>query len=344
MTANKSTILPARNVPLKKRNTFGFDVSAEFFVETQNEEQIQEALEWAKNERLRVMPLGSGSNLLITGNLQGLILRQRNEDTHIVNEDEKGAVVFASAGSNWHQLVLFCVEHDLYGIENLSLIPGLAGAAPIQNIGAYGVELADVLTHLDAISIATGKKVTINNSDCRFAYRESAFKQNFKDQFIISGIYLTLSKTPRYSLDYPALRQAIDDSGQKVTLKQISQLICDIRRLKLPDPKTIGNAGSFFKNPLINAQLLEKVRLKYPTLPFHKQNNGNYKIPAAWLVERAGWKGFRRGSVGVHNKQAIVMINYGQGCGLEVLKLAEEIKSDIYLKFCVTLEIEPQIL
>ncbi len=338
----KSKLEIAENVSLKPYNTFGFNISAELFIQTNCEEQVFESLEWARKNSRTVFPLGRGSSWVLTKDISGLVLVQGNETICLAEENDQYAIVYASAGSSWHHVVLFCIKHQLFGIENLSLIPGTAGAAPMQNIGAYGVELSDVLVSLDAINVTSGEKVQFSNFDCTLGYRNSIFKKKLQGQFIIAGIYLKLSKLKNYHLDYADLRvffNQIDPSTIK--LSDISKKICDLRSSKLPNPSALGNVGSFFKNPIINQACLNKLIRRFESIPFHHVGDKKYKIPAAWLVEKAGWKGYKRGNIGVHTNQSIVLVNYGGGTGKDIIQLANNIRSDVCVQFHINLDIEP---
>ena len=340
-----SSLQVVANQPLKNLNTFGFDVSAEFFVRTSSDDELREAIEFAKNRSKPLFILGGGSNLVLTRNIPGLTAMQQHQLIEIEAENDEAVLLRASAAVNWHSLVLICVERGFYGLENLSLIPGTAGAAPIQNIGAYGVELADVLSHVEALEIATGKKIILQNADCEFAYRESIFKAKHRNQFIITDIYLRLGKVKRFNLQYAALARELDNiSPESLTLETVSAAVCRIRQSKLPSPETIGNAGSFFKNPVLDTEQLRSIQHIYPDLPAHEQQDKSWKVPAAWLLETAGWKGHRDLDVGVHQRQALVLVNYGKGNGTAIIDLAEKIQADIAKKFGVSLEIEPVVI
>lgn len=338
-------ITPIAQYSLKKHNTFGFDVYADYFVKIHNGDDLIDALAWAATNNTPVFPIGGGSNLLLTQPLKALVLQQCNCDIHLEKETKDSVTVYASAAVLWHDLVLYCVQHEYYGIENLSLIPGCVGAAPMQNIGAYGVELADVLISVNVIDIATGEVSALSGAECKFSYRESVFKNKFKGRYLITGISIKLQKNKQFNLSYAALKTAVNTNNENsLTLKMVCDTVCDIRRSKLPNPAELGNAGSFFKNPTIaDAQLIE-IQEKWPNIPFHKQPDGGYKIPAAWIVERSGWKGYQYKGVGVHRLQSIVLVNLGTGTGQEVLELADLIHEDVVKKFGISLEIEPVTL
>ncbi len=336
---------PIKNFSLKSHNTFGFDVNADYFTEVNCEHDLLEALRWAVSNNVAIFPIGGGSNLLLTQPMKALVLQQNNAEIRLESESHDTIVLYASAAVVWHDLVVYCVEREYYGIENLSLIPGSVGAAPMQNIGAYGVELADVLLSVDVIEISNGIKAKLSCEECQFSYRESVFKRAFKGRFIITGISIQLSKAKKFNLSYAALKTAVAALGsESPTLKEVSDSVCSIRNSKLPNPCNIGNAGSFFKNPSITGKQLTETKKNWPEIPFHKQADGNFKVPAAWMVERCGWKGYQHKNVGVHRLQSIVLVNYGGGTGEEVLELANLVIADVKKKFGIELEIEPVTL
>ncbi len=272
--------------------------------------------------------------------MEGLVLHNALGGITLKDEDNERVWVQAGGGVPWHSLVLWCIEHGYGGIENLSLIPGTVGAAPIQNIGAYGVELKDCFYELEAVELTTGVLRKFNAQDCAFGYRDSIFKQALKGQFLISSLCLQLSKNPNYNTSYGAIKEII---GNKVlNLQNLSKAVIAIRRSKLPDPQLIGNAGSFFKNPIIPRSQYEELCQRYPNLPSYPTEQPEaLKIPAGWLIEQAGWKGKRQGNAGVHHQQALVLVNYGQAKGTEILTLAQDIKADIWERFGV--EITPEV-
>ncbi|HBR98403.1 MAG TPA: UDP-N-acetylenolpyruvoylglucosamine reductase [Gammaproteobacteria bacterium] len=336
---------PASQYSLIDNNTFGFDVVAEAFIRTQCLEEVQEAILWARESKQPVFPLGGGSNLVLTRNLPGLTIQQCNADITVDEETIETILIKASAGVVWHELVQYCVKHNYYGIENLALIPGNVGAAPIQNIGAYGVELADTLERVDFIATDTGHTHSVTADECALAYRDSRFKGEWHRRVIITAIHLRLRKRRCFSLGYGDLGERLGNiHTDDLTLQHVCDAVCQIRRQKLPDPTHLGNAGSFFKNPCVTSAQLEALHARYPTLPSYPLDDGHFKIPAAWLVDHAGWKGRRFGDVGVHQHQAIVLVNYGQGSGGDILALAARIKADIQERFAITLEIEPVVV
>jgi UDP-N-acetylmuramate dehydrogenase len=333
------------NYSLKKHNTFGIDVSCSTFAEVENTLEIKELLSERRFKNIRKLFLGGGSNVLFTNNFDGLVITQTSNSIIIHSEEENHCLVTASAGVVWHELVMFCVNKNLGGIENLSLIPGKVGAAPIQNIGAYGQELKDVFHSLKGIQLDDLNDVEMNNSDCKFGYRDSIFKNELKDKFIITEVNLRLDKTPKLNTNYWAIKEELSKQDKtNLTIKDVSEIVCKIRKSKLPDPQILGNAGSFFKNPEISFELQIKLKGKYNDLPGFVIPGDKIKIPAGWLIEKCGFKGKRFGNVGVHEKQALVIVNYGDGTGDEILKLKDQIKAEVKDKFLIELEEEVNIV
>lgn len=330
---------------LKTYNTFGISVSASQFVEINALEQL-EVLH--KNEAFNNKPfliLGGGSNILFTKNYDGLVLKNNLKGISIEKEDDNNIYVKAAAGELWHDFVLYCVDRNWGGIENLSLIPGTVGAAPMQNIGAYGEEIKETFYSLEAFNMNNGKLETFTNKQCQFGYRESIFKHELKGQYFIISVTLKLNKKPIVNTGYGDIQNLLDSKHIKVpSIKDVSNAVIDIRRSKLPDPKEIGNAGSFFKNPVINLEQYESLKLTYPDIKSFPAQEGKVKIPAAWLIEKAGWKGKRFGNIGVHEKQALVLVNYGGGKGKDIIELASKIIESVKTKFNITLTPEVNIL
>lgn len=337
---------PQKHYPLQNKNTFGFTSNAEYYLQSNSLAHLDEALDWAHRRSLPVFPLGGGSNVVLTRDIKGLVIHQTSTQFSPIHEDENSLLLRVSAGSNWHQLVQYCVAKEYYGIENLALIPGTAGAAPIQNIGAYGVELADVLSWVECIEIDSRQHFCLSSQECQFAYRDSAFKNQLKNRFIITAIVLKLSKRKVFNLNYTALAQALAHIPDKqLTLTKVFDAVCAIRSSKLPNPLEIGNAGSFFTNPVISTQHLKAIEAASSgRVPYHQIDETRAKIPAAWLVDSAGWKGHCYKHVGVHDKQAIVLVNHGNGDGEEILTLAKLISDDIYARYQIRLDIEPVIV
>ncbi len=328
------------NVSLKSLNTFGIDVKAKQFSHFTSVEELS-----ALPNGETVLILGGGSNLLLRNDFDGLVLKNEILGIETVKEDADHVYIKVGAGENWHQFVLYCIEHDLAGLENLSLIPGYVGAAPMQNIGAYGVELKEVFESLEAFSIQNKNVVTFSVNDCEFGYRESIFKKRYKDQFVILTVTFRLDKIPNFNTSYGAVEQELERMGVKdLSIRAISQAVINIRSSKLPDPAVIGNAGSFFKNPQVTTEKYNELHQYYPEMPSYPVNDHQIKLPAAWLIERAGWKGYRRGDAGVHEKQALVLVNYGNAKGEEIFELSQEILESVNSNFGIELEREVNIV
>ena len=332
------------NVSLKNYNTFGLDVKAAFFTLAENPAQLQEVLATDAYGGMPLLLLGGGSNILFTRDFNGLVVKVGFRGVkHEMHETGK-VLVTAGAGENWDKLVQHCVEQGWGGLENLSLIPGTVGASPIQNIGAYGVEITDVFSHLSAIELKTYEERIFNHKDCRFAYRSSIFKNELRGKYLISYVSFLLSTNSEPNLSYAALRQEFEKSGEIPGIRSVADAVIRIRRSKLPDPDELGNAGSFFKNPEIDQKAFDHLLNHNPALPFHLQKNGRFKIPAAWLIEQCGWKGYRNGDAGVHKLQPLVLVNYGSASGIEILELAKRIMGSVSERFGITLEPEVNIL
>jgi UDP-N-acetylmuramate dehydrogenase len=325
------------HVSLKPYNTFGIDQSAHQLVEVTSVEQVQEAIALAGKQQLPVLFLGGGSNILLTQDFPGLVVRLQLRGIEKVHEDHQHVWVKAGAGENWHQFVLHCLKEGWAGVENLSLIPGTVGAAPMQNIGAYGVEIKDVFHSLEALEIATGKMHTFDKEACQFGYRESFFKHKGKGKFVICSVTFQLSKTPHFQTSYGAITATLQEMGvTQLSIKAISDAVISIRQSKLPDPAQIGNAGSFFKNPVISPQHYADLKKAYPEMPGFPQREG-VKVPAGWLIEQCGWKGKTIGNVGVHARQALVLVNHGHATGAEVEQLSIQIRQSVETTFKIAL-------
>ncbi len=337
-----------KNISLKKYNSFGLDVHAAAFARFSNVEEAKELLELNDVDR---MILGGGSNILFTKDFDGLVMKNEIAGMEIANEDNDYVYVKAGAGVRWHDLVLYCIDKNLAGLENLSLIPGNVGASPMQNIGAYGVEIKDVFHQLEALHVDEKKCVTFNLNDCAFGYRESVFKRKYKGQFIITSVTYKLSKQPHFNTSYGAIEQELEKMGIKeLSIQAISQAVINIRSSKLPDPAVIGNAGSFFKNPEVTLVVFENLKQQYPAISGYPLSNGNVKLAAGWLIEHTGpdentsWKGYRIGDAGCHAKQALVLVNYGNATGTDIYNLSEAILQSVYSKYKVELEREVNII
>ncbi len=289
--------------------------------------------------------VGGGSNMLLTKDYKGLVIKNQLKGIEIIKEVGDGVWVKAQAGEVWHELVMWCIDRGLAGLENLSLIPGCVGAAPMQNIGAYGVEIKDTFFELEALNFTTGELRKFNNSECQFGYRESVFKRALKDQYLITSVTFKLSKTPNFQTTYGAIQQELEKMGvNELSIKAVSQAVINIRSSKLPNPKEIGNAGSFFKNPVVSQQIADALKANYPDAPVYPVADG-CKLAAGWLIEKAGWKGLTIDhKYGVHKLQALVLVNYGGASGNEVFQLSEDILQDVKQKFGVMLEREVNII
>jgi UDP-N-acetylmuramate dehydrogenase len=330
------------NYSLRRCNSFGIDAKARYFAAFRDLDELDELI--SRIGRTRFMVLGGGSNILFTKDFDGYVLKNEVAGIDIVKEDDDHVYVKAGAGENWHKLVIFCLEHNLAGMENLALIPGNVGASPMQNIGAYGVEVKDVFEQLEAFHAARRDAVTFSNSDCEFGYRESVFKNRFKNQFIITHVTYRLNKRPTYHTSYGAVEDELNRIGKGVTIHTIAQAVMNIRRSKLPDPAEIGNAGSFFKNPTVPEDAYLRLKEKHPGIPGYAQADQTVKLAAGWLIEQAGWKGYREGDAGCHARQALVLVNYGNATGSQIYALSEKIKSSVHEKFGVELEREVNVL
>lgn len=333
-----------QNVELKPYNTFGLAATARFWLEIDTEQAAIEFLSDNIHGEEPLLILGGGSNILLTGDFDGVVLHNRILGKEIVREDDQFVWVKSGAGENWHEFVLFCIENGWGGIENLSLIPGSVGAAPIQNIGAYGVEVKDVLDHVEVIHIKTGKIHTFTNAACHFGYRDSIFKQDCKGEFMITRVVFRLSKHPVIHTSYGAIGEELAAIPGPHGIREVSEAIIRIRQSKLPDPAEIGNAGSFFKNPVVDADVFAQIQSAYPQVPSFPGEDGRVKIPAAWLIQTCGWKGYREKDFGVHKNQALVLVNYGSAKGSELLNLSTRIMDDVREKFGVSLDREVNVV
>lgn len=330
------------NISLKNYNSFGIDVKSHYFASIQTENDIDDLLEWRQTSHLPLLILGSGSNVLLKNDYQGLTAVIETKGIKVIREDEHYTYIQAAAGENWHQLVQWTIDNGYAGLENLSLIPGTAGAAPMQNIGAYGVELADRLHELSAVELSTGKKITFSNEQCQFDYRDSYFKSTAFGEYLISSITLKLAKKPIWKIEYAGIKEVLE--GKEINPRNISNCIIALRQGKLPDPANIGNAGSFFKNPLMNTANWQALKQQHPTLPGYPQTDGTIKSSAAWLIDQCGWKGKTKGNAGIYEKHALVLINHGGASGEEMWSLAEDIIDSVNKKFGIELEVEPRLI
>jgi UDP-N-acetylmuramate dehydrogenase len=330
-----------KDVQLKPYNTFGIEVKAKFFVEVTSIEQLQEILQNPDYQSIERLILGGGSNLLLTKDIDGLVIKICIKGLEIIKETDENIWIKSGAGVVWHDLVMFCVNHNYAGIENLSLIPGTVGAAPMQNIGAYGIEIKEVFEELEALEIETGQIRSFDKATCNFGYRESIFKHEAKGKYIILNVTFKLNKQPNFHIEYGAIKDTLAEMNvSEISIKSISDAVIHIRQSKLPNPAEIGNAGSFFKNPEISKAQFETLKAQFPTIPSYPINETTTKVPAGWLIEQAGWKGQRFGNVGVHAKQALVLVNYGGGKGEEIKELSQKIQASVKEKFGIALSAE----
>ncbi|WP_026951572.1 UDP-N-acetylmuramate dehydrogenase [Algoriphagus mannitolivorans] len=328
------------NISLKPFNTFGIDQTARFFVTVRSIEDLKEALQFAKAENLEVFILGGGSNILLTQDLDLLVVKLEINGIKLLREDSEHVWVKSGAGEIWHDFVMYAIEQEWAGIENLSLIPGTVGASPMQNIGAYGVEIKDVFESLEALNRESLEIEVFDAESCRFGYRESVFKNELKGQYIICSVTFRLRKQPVFQTSYGAIQDTLAKNGVKtLSIRAISDAVIEIRQSKLPDPKVIGNSGSFFKNPTVSFEKYEELKDKFPAIPGYPQDKG-VKLAAGWLIEQAGWKGYRNGQIGVHDKQALVLVNHGEGKGKDLMNLSQKIQDSIFEKFGVQLQPE----
>jgi UDP-N-acetylmuramate dehydrogenase len=335
---------PIENKSLKNLNTFGIDARARYFSAFSSADELAGLLDWAGGRRKVV--LGGGSNILLTGDIDGIVLQNAIKGIELVDEDEEHVYVRAGAGEDWTRFVDYCIGRDWAGVENLSLIPGSVGAAPMQNIGAYGMELENVFLELDAWSLADRNVRTFTLGDCEFGYRDSVFKRHYRDQSVILSVTLRLRKKPIFHTGYGAVQDELDRMGVKeLSIRAISQAVIAIRRSKLPDPAQIGNAGSFFKNPIVAGDQFAQLQAKFPGIVGYPDPLGQRtKLAAGWLIEQCGWKGYRKGDAGVHERQALVLVNYGNARGADIYRLGEEIAASVRDKFGVSLEREVNLL
>jgi len=334
-----------QNTSLKDKNTFAVDSKAKYYAEIENEYQIHSLLETNAFQESRRYFLGEGSNTLFVDDFDGIVVRLANEQFRIVENTKSFVIVEVGAGLQWHRFVQVALNNKFYGLENLALIPGAIGGAVTQNIGAYGVELNEFVEEVRGVDINSGEFVNLPNQECKFGYRTSIFKTLWKGRFLITSAKFRLLRKPRVNLTYPELSKSIKKLPFiKPSPEQVFETVVKLRQMKLPDMKVYPNAGSFFKNPIINAEALEKLKNKYPDVPSFQVDDNNYKVPAGWLIERAGWKGKRIGNVGTYDKHALVIVNYGVSKGKEILEFARNIQQDIKDKFDIDLEFEVEIV
>ncbi|MCG8582784.1 MAG: UDP-N-acetylmuramate dehydrogenase [Bacteroidales bacterium] len=330
-------------VSLSQYNTFGIKATAKELIICNTIESIQEAISYLNNHPQPYLVLGGGSNILFRNDFDGLIIHPKLTNIEVLKEDEKNIWIEAGAGVEWDDLVDYCVNRGWYGLENLSYIPGNVGASPVQNIGAYGVEAKDTIETVKGYYISNGNSFKLSNDECHFAYRQSIFKSNLRNKTIISSVVFRLNKTESYTLNYGPVKEEVEKKG-KVSLTNVRQTIIDIRKSKLPEPDELGNAGSFFKNPVIDIEQFKQLQSQHESIPNYPIDNIQVKVPAGWLIEQAGWKGKAIGDAAVHNKQALVLVNKGNASGKDILDLAHKIIDDVNKKFGITIEPEVNII
>lgn len=330
-----------RNYPLKTLNTFSINVDADYFVEVASKADLIAAADFIDKKNIPFLILGGGSNMLFTQNFKGLVVKINMLGIDVVKKDENHIYIKAGAGENWDDLVQYCVDNNWAGLENLSLIPGNVGASPVQNIGAYGVEMKDHFYELEYFDIEKKESRIFRYNDCGFGYRNSIFKSILKGKGIVLSVTFKLDKKPEFKTTYGAIKKELDTMGvQYLTLKALREAVISIRESKLPDPEEIPNGGSFFKNPVIDRNQFQKLETQFPGVVSYKQDERNVKLAAGWLIDQCDWKGFRTGDAGVHKNQALVLVNHGKASGAEIYDLSEKIKQSVFDKFGVVLERE----
>ncbi len=334
----------SNNISLKKLNTFGINVKCKLFYEINNKGNLKELIKSNQFKQNNYLILGGGSNILFTEDYDGLIIKNEIRGIDIIEEDDETKKIKVGAGENWHQFVLWTIKNELSGIENLALIPGNVGASPIQNIGAYGVEVKDFIDKVWTINLKNGKEKIFTNSECKFKYRDSIFKNELKDQYIILYVSFKLSKLPMLNTKYKDINNELLSLSLEKSTKNICNAVINIRKRKLPDPKKIGNSGSFFKNPVIEKEKFEYLKKIYPNIIGYKISSTEIKLAAGWMIDQCGWKGYRYKNAGVHKNQALVLVNYGEATGREIINLAEKIQNSVKKKFDVNIYPEVNII
>jgi UDP-N-acetylmuramate dehydrogenase len=331
----------SENISLKQQNTFDIDVTCKLFCTIQSQQDISDLIHSDEFKNNKNLILGGGSNLLFTKDFNGLVIKNNITGKEIMSETNDLKTVKIGAGENWHQFVLWSIEKGLSGIENMALIPGNVGASPMQNIGAYGAEAKDVIENVWAINIENGEELIFSNSDCNFQYRNSIFKNELKEKVIITHVSFNLSKTPNNNTKYGAIKEEIQNLGLEISTESICKAVINIRERKLPNPAEIGNSGSFFKNPIISTTQFEEIQKQLTRIVGYKVSETETKVAAGWLIEQCGWKGYRKGDAGVHKNQALVLVNYGNAKGEEIISLSKEIQHSVKEKF--EIEIHPEV-
>ena len=334
-----------QNHSLKSLNTFGITAKSAYFTEVCTVDELKEVLLSPQFKSIPQFILGGGSNILFTKDFEGLVIKNNIKGIELISEDQYFYYVKAGGGEVWHDLVMYCINHNYAGLENLSLIPGSVGAGPIQNIGAYGVELKDYLFELTAMELSTLSEKTFSNVECKFGYRDSIFKNELKNKYFITSVTYKLLKQPQLNTSYGAIEKELEQMGVKnKTIQDISRAVCNIRNSKLPNPKEIGNAGSFFKNPEITEEEFNTLKEKFSNIVGYATERGSVKVAAGWLIEQCGWKGKVFSDAGVHKNQALVLVNYGEASGMQLMHLSQQIIESVYNTFGITLEREVNIL
>lgn len=330
------------NISLKPFNTFGINLKAKYVTTVHSPDDLLEALAFSQAKSTPYLVLGGGSNVLFTKNFDGLVILNRLKGIEKVSEDEGNIFIKVQAGEVWHEFVLFCLDNNYAGVENLALIPGCTGASPMQNIGAYGVEIKEVFHELTALDTFGMQTQTFSKSDCEFGYRESVFKNKYRGRFIITDVTYRLNKKPSFQIEYGAIRQELEKRGiQDLSIRAVAEAVIAIRSSKLPDPAILGNAGSFFKNPSIQKEAFLKLKERFPAMVAYENPDATMKLAAGWMIEQCGFKGFRRGDAGVHDKQALVLVNYDEATGPQIVSLCKEIQNAVLQKFGV--ELQPEV-
>lgn len=330
---------------LKEYHTFGVEARARYFISVQSKQELQAILAEPRFKNVKKFILGGGSNVLFVNDFDGLVINMDIKGIEKIKEGDDYVIIKSGAGVIWHDLVKYCVDKNWGGIENLSLIPGTVGAAPIQNIGAYGVELVDVFESAEAVEVKSAEVMTFEKEDCEFGYRDSVFKGRLKGQYFITSVQLRLSKNPKLNTEYGSLRTKLrEKSIDSPTIKDVSDTVIEIRTEKLPDPEEIGNAGSFFKNPEVYKEQYDELKSRFPTIPGYPTTDNKIKVPAGWLIEKAGWKGSRDGQTGTYKNQALVIVNHGGATGEEILEFATKIKNSVLEKFGIPLTPEVNLI
>ncbi|MEQ9301740.1 MAG: UDP-N-acetylmuramate dehydrogenase [Cyclobacteriaceae bacterium] len=335
----------SQNQSLRSFNTFGLDQQAKLFGRFEDVESLIGFIETDFLKDRQLLLLGGGSNILLTCDFEGVVLKNEITGISVIKENDDHIWVSVGAGQNWHSFVLHAIANGWAGIENLSLIPGTVGAAPMQNIGAYGVEIKQVFNSLEAVALKDGCRYMFTATDCEFGYRESIFKTSAKGEYVITAVNFRLNKVPTFNTSYGAITATLSEMGvEELSIKAVSDAVIKIRQSKLPDPTEIGNAGSFFKNPTISKDQFDRVKGEYPDMPGYEVDAEHTKVPAGWLIEQCGWKGFREGDIGVHKNQALVLVNYGQGKGRDIFKLALAIQASVMMKFGISITPEVNVI